>query len=309
MTEQQAHADQLTDTQRTILDMERSWWRHVGTKETAIRERTGLSVNGYYMALNALIDNPATRVIDASTAFRTDPAWAYGLPELSRSYREHLRAATRVANPGCHATAFLLAVAPLVKAGLIPPAAPLTAVSLTGYSGGGKKMIAAYEQNPAQALKGPRPYALKLAHKHLPEMQTHAGLDAPPLFTPVVCNIHSGLAVETFLPAAVLAAPASPRDVHAVLTAHYAGERFVRVMPFDPEAQQGLDEGFFDITACNDTNRADLFVFGHAGGPGGPAQTALLCRLDNLGKGASGAAVQSLNLLIGADEGTGLRVQ
>jgi N-acetyl-gamma-glutamyl-phosphate reductase len=252
----------------------------------------------------SLIENPRTKVIDASTAYRTDGQWAYGLPELSKAYREKIRTATRVANPGCHATAFLLAVAPLVGAGIIPASAPVSCFSLTGYSGGGKKMIAAYEDPAAPGkLKAPRHYALKLQHKHLPEMQKHAGLAKAPLFTPVVCDVHSGLAAEVFIPAQLLARPTTAREVHAALAAHYAGEKFVRVLPFDAEAQEGLDEGFLDITACNGTNRADLFVFGSAEG------LALICRLDNLGKGASGAAIQSLNLLLGADEATGLRIE
>ncbi len=148
----------------------------------------------------ALITNPETRVIDASTAFRTDPTWAYGLPELNREQRAKIRTAKRVAVPGCHASAFILSVAPLIAVGAIPKNVTLTCFSITGYSGGGKKMIAAYEQNPAPKLKGPRHYALTFHHKHLPEMQNIAGLKHPPLFTPVVCNIHSGLAVETFSP-------------------------------------------------------------------------------------------------------------
>lgn len=252
----------------------------------------------------ALIDNPGTRVIDASTAFRTDPEWAYGLPELSPEHREKIRTSRRVANPGCHATAFLLSVYPLIQQGIIAPTMPLTCVSLTGYSGAGKKMIARYEAPDApEKFKGPRPYALKLAHKHLPEMQKIAGLTQPPLFTPVIVNVHSGLAVETFLPVSLLAKPVSASQAHEALAEWYGTKGkspFVRVMPFDPEAQ--LDEGCLDITACNNTNRADVFVFGNS------AQIAVITRLDNLGKGAAGAAVQSMNLMLGLPEETGLRV-
>jgi N-acetyl-gamma-glutamyl-phosphate reductase len=248
-----------------------------------------------------LITNPATRVIDASTAFRTAEGWVYGLPELSKSQRQQLRAAKRIANPGCHATAFLLSVAPLVHAGVINPATQLGAFSLTGYSGGGKKMIAQY-QDPAAppALKAPRHYALKLAHKHLPEMRVHAGLEKPPLFTPVVCNIYAGLAVEVFVPASALSRKLPPAEIRDLLAAHYAGEPFIRVMPYDPNAAEGLDDGFLDITACNNTNNADIFIFGSGD------QLALICRLDNLGKGASGAAIQSMNLALGFEEGAGL---
>jgi N-acetyl-gamma-glutamyl-phosphate reductase len=247
----------------------------------------------------ALLHNDRTRVIDASTAFRTDAAWAYGLPELKPAQREKIRQARRIANPGCHATAFLLPVAPLVFAGLIRPEATLTCFSITGYSGGGRKMIAAYEAPDAPAkYKTPRHYALKLTHKHLPEMMTQAGLSTPPLFTPVVCNTYAGLAVETFLPRATLAHRTTPSEIRDLLAAHFAGEKFVHVMPFDPDAT--LDDGAFDITACNGTNRADLFVFGH------DDQIALLARLDNLGKGASGAAVQCMNIALGLEESAGL---
>lgn len=247
----------------------------------------------------ALVDNPRTRIIDASTAFRTDPAWAYGLPELNPGQRDKIRSATRIAVPGCHASAFILSVYPLVAAGIIRRDTVLTAFSLTGYSGAGKKMIAIYEAADApEKLKAPRHYALKMAHKHLPEMQKIPGLAHAPLFTPVICNVHSGLAVETFLPAPVLARPIAPSDIHAVLSRYYAGEKFAHVAPFDPAAT--LDEGYFDITTCNGTNRADLFVFGH------DDQMALFTRLDNLGKGASGAAIQCMNLALGFAEGEGL---
>ncbi len=251
-----------------------------------------------------LVDNPETRVIDASTAFRTDPGWAYGLPELSAEHRAKIRAGKRVAVPGCHATAFILPVYPLVQAGIIATDMALTCFSLTGYSGGGKKMIADYEHPGASPkLKAPRHYALKLTHKHLPEMRTIAGLKFAPLFTPVVCNVHSGLAVETFLPVRHLARKVTAAEIHGVLAAHYGEERFVRVMPRDAEAH--LDSGSFDITACNGTNRADIFVFGHEAHGG---HIVVLTRLDNLGKGASGAAVQCMNLVLGFEEGTGLTV-
>jgi N-acetyl-gamma-glutamyl-phosphate reductase len=251
----------------------------------------------------ALVENERTKVIDASTAFRTDAGWAYGLPELGTAQREKIRISRRIANPGCHATAFLLPVAPLVAMGIIRKEAVLTCVSLTGYSGAGKKAIALYEGTDAPAkLKGPRPYGLKLMHKHLPEMRTLAGLMRSPIFTPVICAIHSGLAVITYLPPEVIGKKASAAEVHAVLTKQYAGEKFVRVMPFDAEGAAGLDEGQMDIMACNGTNRADVFVFGH------DEQIVVAARLDNLGKGASGAAVQCMNLALGFDEGAGLTV-
>jgi N-acetyl-gamma-glutamyl-phosphate reductase len=247
----------------------------------------------------ALVDNGRTKVIDASTAFRTDPAWAYGLPELGAGQRAKIRVAKRIAVPGCHATAFVLGVAPLVAAGVVSREAVLTCFSLTGYSGGGKKMIAAHEAADAPAkLKTPRPYALTLTHKHMPEMRAAAGLAHMPLFTPVVCKTYAGLAVETFLPPGVLAREARGAEVREVLAGHYAGERFVRVVPWEGEGN--LDEGFLDITACNGTNRADVLVCGRE------ERLVVIARLDNLGKGASGAAVQCMNLALGLEEGAGL---
>jgi N-acetyl-gamma-glutamyl-phosphate reductase len=251
----------------------------------------------------AMIDNPRTRVIDASTAFRTDPMWAYGLPELTKggAQRARIRAAKRVAVPGCHASAFILAIHPLVAAGIVPSEMELSCFSLTGYSGGGKKMIAAYEAKDRSAkLAAPRHYALKLAHKHQPEMRVVTGLQRAPLFSPVVCDVHSGLALQAFLPVRALNGLPTPAAIHATLAAHFAGEHFVRVMPLDHDAD--LDDGFFDMTACNGTNRADIFVLGNAD------QITVLARIDNLGKGASGAAVQCMNLLLGCDEGAGLSV-
>ncbi len=249
----------------------------------------------------ALATNPATRIIDASTAFRTDPTWTYGLPELHARQRDKLRSATRVANPGCHASAFILALHPLRRAGILPAEVQLSAFSLTGYSGGGKKMIAQYEAPGAPPnLMAARPYALGMQHKHLPEMQRITGLDHPPLFTPVVCNVFAGLAVETFLPVAQLAKKVTPADLREVLAEHYHGEPCVRVIPLDAAAY--LDGGSLDITACNGTNRVDIFVFGNEAA----GQISLIARLDNLGKGASGAAVQNMNLMLGLPELAGL---
>jgi N-acetyl-gamma-glutamyl-phosphate reductase len=246
----------------------------------------------------ALVDNPRTCLIDASTAHRTAPGWAFGLPELAPGQRALLRHNKRIANPGCHASAFILLLRPLVDAGLVPAALPISATSLTGYSGGGKAMIEQYEQRPTQALTSPRPYALSLAHKHVPEMMAHTGLSARPLFMPVVGNFYKGLAVSVPLHLETLAPGTSAEAVQACLEARYAGESFVRVMPLrDAETLEG---GFFDVQAANDTNRADLFVFANHG------QVLLMARLDNLGKGASGAAVQAMNVHLGVDEGLGL---
>ena len=250
----------------------------------------------------ALVTNPNTCVIDASTAHRTDPAWAFGLPELCASQRTALRSAKRIANPGCHATCFIALMRPLVDAGLVFPSLPVSATSITGYSGGGKKMIAEYEAAAQPGgdpkFKSPRPYALALAHKHIPEMMAHTGLTARPAFVPVVGPFYKGLAVTVPLHFSQLAPGTDGAALHRALAAHYAGERFVRVMPLSDPAT--LADGFFDVQACNDTNRLDLFVFAAAD------QAVLIARLDNLGKGASGAAIQSMNVHLGVDEGLGL---
>ena len=246
----------------------------------------------------ALVNNPNTCVIDASTAHRTVPGWAYGLPELAPGQRDAIRSAKRIANPGCHATAFVLLLRPLVQAGLLPADAVVSATSITGYSGGGKSMIAQYEAGGEPKLQSPRPYALSLAHKHLPEMVAHTGLARAPVFLPVVANFYKGLAVSVGLQLGQFRPGTSAAQVQQALAAHYAGERFVHVMPLADPAT--LASGFFDVQANNDSNDADLFVFANAD------QVLLLSRLDNLGKGASGAAVQAMNLHLGLDEGLGL---
>ena len=245
----------------------------------------------------ALVTNPRTCLIDASTAHRTVPGWAFGLPELAPGQRDAIRASKRIANPGCHASAFILLLRPLVDAGLVPADAAVSATSISGYSGGGKKMIEQYQAvGEKPALTSPRPYALTLTHKHLPEMMAHTGLRTAPIFMPVVGNYYKGLAVTVPLHLQVLGT--TPEAVHAALTARYAGERFIRVMPLrDPDTLEG---GFFDVQANNDSNRVDIFVFANE------RQAILVARLDNLGKGASGAAVQAMNVHLGVDEGLGL---
>ena len=246
----------------------------------------------------ALVNNPNTCLIDASTAYRTDPGWAFGLPELAPGQRELIRASKRISNPGCHASAFILLLRPLVDAGLVAAALPVSATSITGYSGGGKKMIEQYEACGDARLTAPRPYALTLSHKHVPEMMAHTGLTDRPIFMPVVGSFYKGLSVSVPLHLSTLEALTSVEAIQAAFEKRYEGERFIRVMPLrDPAA---LADGFFDVQACNDTNRVDIFVFANE------AQVILMARLDNLGKGASGAAVQSMNVHLGLAEEAGL---
>jgi N-acetyl-gamma-glutamyl-phosphate reductase len=246
----------------------------------------------------ALVTNPRTCLIDASTAHRTQPGWVYGLPELAPGQRELLRQSKRIANPGCHASAFILLLRPLVDAGLVPADLSITASSITGYSGGGKKMIEQYQAGGDPRLTSPRPYGLKLAHKHIPEMTVHSGLAVKPAFMPVVSNFYKGLSVHVPLHLAQLAAGTTAAKLHATFERRYAGERFIRVMPLSDPAT--LEDGYFDVQACNDTNRVDIFVFAS------DTQALLMARLDNLGKGASGAAVQAMNVHLGVDEALGL---
>jgi N-acetyl-gamma-glutamyl-phosphate reductase len=247
----------------------------------------------------ALVTNPRTCLIDASTAHRTVPGWVFGLPELAAGQRDAIRASKRIANPGCHASAFILLLRPLVDAGIAPPGLAVSATSITGYSGGGKKMIESYQADRHDPrLDAPRPYGLNLAHKHIPEMMVHGGLQVPPLFMPIVADYYKGLAVSVPLPLGLLAPGTTGAALQRAYAQRYEGERFVRVMPLsDPQV---LEEGFFDVQACNDTNRVDIFVFAN------DRHAIAIARLDNLGKGASGAAVQSMNVHLGLDEGLGL---
>lgn len=246
----------------------------------------------------AMVDNPDTCLIDASTAFRVAEGWVYGLPELAPGQRDKIRASKRIANVGCHASAFILAVRPLVDAGLLPADYPLTATSITGYSGGGKNMIADYDADADGVLRAPRSYALGLEHKHLPEMQRYAGLGLAPVFVPTVGPFLKGLAVTVPLHLSHLKAGTGADDLYQALRGRYADEPFVRVhAPDDPA---NLNGGFFDVQGSNDTNRVDLFVFGNG------ERQCVVARLDNLGKGAAGAAVQNMNVHLGVDEGTGL---
>lgn len=253
-----------------------------------------------------LVNNPNTIVIDASTAFRTHDDWTYGLAELSAAQRKAIAASKRISNPGCYATGFGLAVAPLVQQGVLPVESELVCHAVSGYSGAGKKLIAVYETEGALAhsagaspkLLAPRPYALALHHKHLPEMRKVSGLAAEPFFNPSVGPYYKGMIVTVALFPSQLRSVNTPQQLQEALAAHYAGQTFVQVMPY--EAQPTLDGGFLDATRCNDTNKAEVYVFGHAG----HMQVSVV--LDNLGKGASGAAIQNMNIALGLDETLGL---
>lgn len=250
----------------------------------------------------AMITNPQTRVIDASTAYRTAPDWVYGLPELTKNQRRLIKNAARVSNPGCYPTGFLLLVRPLIELGIISPDYPVTSSAVSGYSGGGKKLIASYESpapgEQSAAHLGSRNYGLGLTHKHIPEMQVHANLSLPPVFLPIVCNYYSGMNVTVPLYSHLLKTRVTQQKLHALFSEYFLGEPFVTVKPLDME--QSLEGGFLNPVKLNGTNRCDLFVFGN------DRQMVLAARFDNLGKGASGAAVQNMNIMMGVDELTGL---
>jgi N-acetyl-gamma-glutamyl-phosphate reductase len=248
----------------------------------------------------ALIESPDVRVIDASSAHRTAEGWTYGFPELAPGQRAAVAAATRVSNPGCYPTGFLALVRPLVDAGLLPRDWPLSVNAVSGYTGGGKAMIAEFEQPQTEGEGAPpfRPYALAGAHKHLPEMQRHAGLAHPPLFAPAVGRYAQGMIVEVPLPLHALPGAPTLGAVREALRRAYAGERFVEVAT---DAELAATKTL-DPEALNDTNRLRLYPFGDEA----TGHARLIAVLDNLGKGASGAAVQSLNLMLGADEAEGL---
>ena len=242
-----------------------------------------------------LVENPRTRIIDASTAHRTAPGWVYGFPELGKEQRAAIAQAKRVANPGCHATGLIASAAPLVRLGILDPDAQIYCYSLTGYSGGGKKMIAEYEdpdRDPIHASS--RIYGLNLKHKHLPEMQAVCGLRRKPLFSPVVGDFYKGMATTVMLCRDQLAKPLSGVEVRDALAEFYAGQRFVSVAPY------GGDGPALYAAALAGTNRLRLEV------AGSEDQITVTALFDNLGKGASGAAVQNMNLMLGLDEGAGL---
>ena len=240
-----------------------------------------------------LVENPNTCVIDASTAHRVDSDWTYGFPELSPKHRENIKNSKRIANPGCHATGFIAAVYPLVEMGIIGTDYPLTAHSLTGYSGGGKAMIADYnDENRPVGFDSPRQYGLSQKHKHLPEMQHVTGIDAPPVFCPIVADYYSGMATCIPLISSLFKKKVTKDELLAMLTDYYKDAKLISV---------GTEEtNFLASNPLSDTNQLKLFVEGN------DERMTLISVFDNLGKGASGAAVQNMNIVLGLDETTGL---
>lgn len=238
-----------------------------------------------------------TRILDASTAYRVDPGWVYGLPELCAQQREQIAQAQFVSNPGCYPQGFILMLRPLIEAGVLDASLPLRCNAVSGFSGGGRQMIESRQAFAAGDIDqfNSQVYALSLQHKHVPEMQHYTGTQIRPIFSPTVAHYYKGMLVQVPLFRSELEIGGD--EIRALLTEQYAGEHFINVLPDDAEVAPG---GFLEPTACNDSNRMELMVYGN------DDQILLIARYDNLGKGAAGAAVQNLNIMLGIDEATGL---
>lgn len=246
-----------------------------------------------------LCTNPNTVIIDASTAHRTNPAWAYGFPELDKSFREKIATSKRIANPGCYASGSIAILYPLVQSGILPKDYPVVIHAVSGYSGAGKKAIAQYEaEGRDSGLDTPRLYALTQQHKHLPEIKIISGLDFEPVFNPYVCDYYQGMTVTVGLHARLLSKKVTAKDVWEMFSKHYEGCRFVKVAGFMGEGT--LPEQFIPANTLANTNNMEIFVYGN------DDRIMVTTRFDNLGKGASGAAVQCFNISMGIDEGSGL---
>lgn len=237
------------------------------------------------VALADSLPGGGPKIVDASTAHRVAPGWVYGFPELAPGQAEAVAGSRRVANPGCYPTGGIALIRPLVDAGLLPPDYPITVHAVSGYSGGGRSMIEAYEAGSAPPYEL---YGLGLEHKHLPELQAYGRLARRPIFVPSVGNFRQGMLVQVALHLDLLPGKPAPADLEAALTARYAGSREVTVVPAE-------SDGKIEPEALNDSNRLELRVFGNAA----RGQAVLVARLDNLGKGASGAAVQNIQLMLG----------
>lgn len=248
----------------------------------------------------SLVENDHTRIIDASTAHRVDPEWAYGFPELSPEHREKIRTSKRVAVPGCYASGFISMAYPLVKSGILPKDYPVSIHAVSGYSGAGKKGIAQYEADErAKEFDTPRQYALTQQHKHLPEMKIIPGLEYEPTFNPYVCDYYAGMTVSLPLHTRLLSRQVTPAEIRDILAEHYRNSSFVKVAELD--GKDVLPDGFIGANTLEGTNNMELIVSGNE------MRILVVSRLDNLGKGASGAAVQCLNIMMGIDETTGLK--
>ena len=248
----------------------------------------------------SLIDpnNDHVCMIDTSTAHRTNPDWAYGFPELGKAFREKIRSSKRIAVPGCYASGFMMMVYPLIQMGILGTDYPVCVTALSGYSGAGKKAIAVYESAAkTEDLFAPREYALSQQHKHLKEMKLISGLSREPLFTPVVDDYYSGMIVSLPLYAHLLKENVTPEELQKRFAAYYDGEPFLKVMPFGSEAE---GNGFFAANAMSGKDDAQIYVTGNED------RLLVTARFDNLGKGASGAAMQCLNIVLGCDETKGL---
>lgn len=247
----------------------------------------------------SLCSNPKTRIIDASTAHRTNPQWAYGFPELSPTHRQNIVSSNRVAVPGCYASGFAALCYPLVTKGIISPDYPVVCHAVSGYSGAGKKAIAQYgDENRDFQLESPRLYALTQEHKHLPEMQQVSKLNYKPIFNPYICDYFAGMSVSVSLHTRLMEKKLTAKELCEIFKEHYNESRFVKVAEFLGEGL--LTEPFIPANTLAGTNNMEIFVCGN------DERIVLTSRFDNLGKGASGAAVQCMNIMMGIDEATGL---
>lgn len=239
----------------------------------------------------SLIENPSVKVIDASTSHRTNPQWVYGLPELSKERREQIAKSNRVANPGCHATGFISIVSPLIKSGIVGNDYPFVAHSITGYSGAGKKTIAVYQSDERdKALESPRQYALGLTHKHLPEMVNECGLKHKPIFNPIICDFYNGMCVTVPVYKSLMNKKYGVKAIRDFFAEYYDRQNFVKV----PEVEEV--PAFLAANELADTNILKIYISGN------DEQILIASVFDNLGKGASGAAVQNMNIMLGLDE-------
>lgn len=253
-----------------------------------------------------LITSSTVKILDASSAHRTADGWVYGFPELIGDQRSQIASAMRVSNPGCYPTGFLACMRPLVVSGLLPATLPTTLNAISGYSGGGRKLIEQYEvaQQAAPTAETLYPYGIygvQFGHKHVKEMHTYSGLAHPPLFVPSVGAFEKGMLVQIPLPLWSLETPPTGQQLYDTLAQHYDGEDFVQVLPL-ADVSYLRNGSFLDVKAANDTNQVQLFVFANDA----TQEALLVARLDNLGKGASGAAVQNLNIMLGLPEDMGL---